>query len=141
MTRTEIVAAARLWVGTPYRHQAATPGAGCDCLGLVRGVWQALYGAPAPVLPNYRADWRDMRHADELLALAERLLVRTAGEPQAGQVLLFHLGRTALPRHCGIAAGHGRFIHAQEGLGVIEANFTEGWRRRLAGLYEFPGAH
>jgi NlpC/P60 family putative phage cell wall peptidase len=139
--RAEIVAAARLWVGTPYRHQAATLGAGCDCLGLVRGVWQALGGAAPPALPNYRADWRDNRHAAELLALAERLLQPAAGAPQPGQVLLFHLGRTALPKHCGIAAGDGRFIHAQEGLGVIEANLTAGWRRRLAGLYEFPGTH
>ena len=41
----EIVGAARAWLGTPYRHRASTPGAGCDCLGLVRGVWRTLYGA------------------------------------------------------------------------------------------------
>lgn len=139
MSRDEIVAAARLWLGTPYRHQAARLGAGCDCLGLVRGVWQMLYGTLPAALPNYRADWRDTRHAGELLALAERLLARAEGAPQPGQVLLFHLGRTALPKHCGIAAGDGRFIHAQEGLGVIEVNLSEGWRRRLAGLHEFPG--
>ena len=34
----EIVAAARSWIGTPYRHQASLKGVGCDCLGLVRGV-------------------------------------------------------------------------------------------------------
>ena len=141
MRRDEIVAAARLWVGTPYRHQAATLGAGCDCLGLVRGVWLALFGGPPAALPNYRADWRDTRHAEELLALAGQLLVPTKGEPQPGQVLLFRLGRTTLPKHCGIATGDGRFIHAQEGLGVIEANLTTGWWQRLAGLYEFPGTH
>jgi hypothetical protein len=31
-----------------------------------------------------------------------------------------------------------RFIHAQEGLGVIEANLTDGWRRRVARRFEFP---
>ena len=28
------------WIGTPYRHQASLKGVGCDCLGLVRGVWR-----------------------------------------------------------------------------------------------------
>jgi NlpC/P60 family putative phage cell wall peptidase len=138
MTPEAVVAAARQWLGTPYRHQGATLGAGCDCLGLLRGVWRTLYGGEPLVLPNYRADWRDGRHAGELLAAAETLLVQVAGQPQAGQVVLFRLGRTALPRHCGIAVGERRFIHAQERLGVIEANFTEGWRRRVAGLYDFP---
>ena len=44
-TRDEIVRAARRYIGTPYHHQAALAGAGCDCLGLIRGVWRDLYGA------------------------------------------------------------------------------------------------
>ncbi|HEX4298393.1 MAG TPA: peptidase P60, partial [Devosia sp.] len=63
MTPEAVVAAARQWLGTPYRHQGATLGAGCDCLGLLRGVWRTLYGGEPLVLPNYRADWRDGRHA------------------------------------------------------------------------------
>jgi NlpC/P60 family putative phage cell wall peptidase len=138
MMRDDIVVAARAWLGTPYRHQAATRGAGCDCLGLIRGVWRSLYGMEPLALPNYRADWRDARHADELLDTAQRLLLPVSGEPMAGQVVLFRLGRTRLPKHCGIMVGDERFIHAQEGLGVVEANLTQGWRRRVAGLFEFP---
>lgn len=133
-----MVAAAREWVGTPYRHQAATLGAGCDCLGLLRGVWRAIYGTE-PAVPNYRADWRDTRHAEDLRAAAEALLVPVAAEFEPGQVLLFRLGRTTAPRHCGILVAPDRFIHAQEGLGVVEANLAEGWRRRIAGRYDFPG--
>ncbi len=136
--RGDIVDAARRWVGTPYRHRAATRGAGCDCLGLLRGVWRELYGTEPMAVPPYRADWRDVRHADEMLAVAERVLMRSDDGPQAGQVILFRLGRTRLPKHCGIAVSADRFIHAQEHLGVTEANLTEGWRRRVAGLYEFP---
>ena len=58
MTRADIVTAARLWIGTPYRHQAATRGAGCDCLGLLRGVWRHLYGDEPLAVPPYRANWR-----------------------------------------------------------------------------------
>lgn len=134
----EIAAAARAWIGTPYRHQAATLGAGCDCLGLLRGVWRTLYGTAPPALPPYRADWRDLSHAGELLALARRWLVPAPGPPEPGQVLLFRLGGMPLPKHCGILVSDGRFVHAQERLGVIEANLTDGWRRRIAAHYAFP---
>ena len=70
MSPDVIVATARGWIGTPYRHLAARRGAGCDCLGLVRGVWADLYGI-APDVPAYRADRRDLR---DLLAEAERRL-------------------------------------------------------------------
>ena len=51
MSRTRIIAEARAWIGTPYRHQASLQGVGCDCLGLVRGVWRALHGAEPEATP------------------------------------------------------------------------------------------
>ncbi|MFD0934795.1 peptidase P60, partial [Methylobacterium trifolii] len=42
LTGADVVAQARLWLGTPYRHQASLAGVGCDCLGLLRGVWRGL---------------------------------------------------------------------------------------------------
>ena len=64
MRRAEVVAAAQEWRGTPYRHQAATLGAGCDCLGLLRGVWRQLFGDEPLAVPAYRADWRDARRSE-----------------------------------------------------------------------------
>jgi NlpC/P60 family putative phage cell wall peptidase len=46
ITRPTIVAETRAWLGTPYRHQASLKGVGCDCLGLVRGVWRAIRALP-----------------------------------------------------------------------------------------------
>ena len=43
------------WIGTPYRHQASLKGVGCDCLGLVRGVWRAVIGDEPERAPPYRA--------------------------------------------------------------------------------------
>ena len=137
MTRDDVVAAARGWLGTPYRHLSARRGAGCDCLGLVCGVWGEL-GGETIELPAYRADWRDTRHADDLLALAERRLVRASGRPRAGQVILFQLGRTRVPRHCGIAVDEHGFIHAQEGRGVVLSDLTDGWRKHVAAIFDFP---
>lgn len=134
----EIVGAARAWLGTPYRHQAATLGAGCDCLGLVRGVWRALYGAEPAAMPNYSADWRQASQRNDLLKAADLLMEPANGEPQAGQLMLFRLQRTLPPRHCGILVAADRFIHAQEGFGVVEANMSESWRRRVAAVFAFP---
>lgn len=42
VTREAVIAAARSWLGTPYHHQASRKGVGCDCLGLIRGIWREL---------------------------------------------------------------------------------------------------
>ena len=55
--RARIVAEALSWVGTPYRDQASCKGAGCDCLGLVRGVWRAVIGPEPEAMPPYSRDW------------------------------------------------------------------------------------
>jgi len=134
----DVVTAAEAWLGTPYRHQASTLGAGCDCLGLLRGVWRTLYGAEPIEMPAYRADWRDASSAKTLLAAAEKFLLPAELPLAAGQVALFRLRGLPTPKHCGIVVAESRFIHAQEGLGVVEANLTEGWARRVAGTFDFP---
>ncbi|MEO8685541.1 MAG: NlpC/P60 family protein [Devosia sp.] len=133
-----VVAAARRWLGTPYRHQAATLGAGCDCLGLLRGVWRELYGTEPMAIPPYRADMRDPAHAGALQAAAERFLLPVGGDAAAGHVVLFRLNGMAAAKHCGILVGPDRFIHAQERLGVVEAALTEAWARRVSGRFQFP---
>src|SRR5437870_8056418 len=90
LTRTAIVAEARAWIGTPYRHQASLRGVGCDCLGLVRGVWRAVCGAePAPV-PPYSPDWAEATGREQLADAARRHLVAIeAAQFKPGDVLLF----------------------------------------------------
>ena len=124
--------------GHAYRHQASLAGAGCDCLGLLRGVWRQLYGAEPMALPPYRADMRDPHNAGALRAAAERFLVPQAGPLAGGQVVLFRLNGTAEPKHCAIMVSAGRLIHAQERLGVVEANLSPAWARRICGQFGFP---
>ncbi len=57
MTRDDIISETLSWLGTPYRHQASLKGVGCDCLGLVRGVWRALVGPEPEPTPAYSPDW------------------------------------------------------------------------------------
>lgn len=128
------------WVGTPYRHQGSLRDVGCDCLGLVRGVWRALIG-PEPVEPPaYTPDWAETGGPDAFLAAARRHLgevpVVLAG---AGDVLLFRW-RTGLPaKHAAILITADRFVHAQQGASVAAAALSPWWRRRIAAAFRFPG--
>jgi NlpC/P60 family putative phage cell wall peptidase len=58
-SRADTIAEARLWIGTPYAHQASLKGVSCDCLGLVRGVWRAIYGNES--LRPTHATWAEVR--------------------------------------------------------------------------------
>lgn len=67
-----VLAEAETWLGTPYRHQGSRKGVGCDCLGLVRGIWRALYGRE-PELPGpYTPDWAETGKGDPLFEAAMR---------------------------------------------------------------------
>jgi cell wall-associated NlpC family hydrolase len=46
-------------------------------------------------------------------------------------VVLFRLHRSEAPRHCGIMMTDSRFVHAQERIGVVEADLSDAWRRHL----------
>ncbi len=141
-----IVAEARGWIGTPYRHQASLKGVGCDCLGLLRGIWRALHGPEPEAVPPYAASWAESASpgTDPLAEAARRHLVPVevalaAYEPRAGEVLLFSF-RAHLPaRHCAIATGAGTMIHAHDGAAVTEVALTGWWRRHLTHVFRFPG--
>ena len=138
ITPSAIVAEARAWIGTPYRHQASAKGVGCDCLGLVRGVWRGLYGEEPEAVPPYRPDWAEMGGEETLLEAAGRWMP-AADEARSGDVLLFRLAAGAPVKHCAVASGEGRMIHAYWGRAVVESWIVPWWRSRLAGVFSFPG--
>ncbi|SIN89263.1 peptidase [Vannielia litorea] len=140
----QVVALARGWIGTPYRHQASCKGAGCDCLGLLRGVWRELWGEEPEAVPAYSRDWSEPAREEALWAAARRHLVeKPACAPDAaGDVILFRMRQDAVAKHLGIQARIGAetsFIHAYSGHGVVESSFTRPWARRVAARFEFPG--
>lgn len=137
-TAHAVVAAALGWLGTPYRHQASRKGVGCDCLGLVMGVWRELYGE-APETPGpYAPDWAVAGQGDPLLEAAERHCLAKAGEPEAGDLVLFRWKRGLPARHAGIMVTQDRFIHGYEGHAVLISALVPQWRRRIAGRFVFP---
>lgn len=139
ITRAAIVAEALAWQGTPYRHQASLKGVGCDCLGLLRGVWRALYGDEPEAAPNYTPDWAEARGAETLADAAARHMAAIApADVAAGDVLLFRWRPTLPAKHAGILVDGATFIHAQQGAAVALASLTPWWRRRIAFAFRFP---
>jgi NlpC/P60 family putative phage cell wall peptidase len=146
--RSAILAEARTWIGTPYRHQASVKGVGCDCFGLIRGVWRALYGPEPEAVPAYSRDWGSVTGKEEMLASARRHLVEIDGSAiEPGNVIVFRIRRGTVAKHCGIVSaigcckedhGQDRFIHAQEGVPVCEVTLSEWWRRRIVAAFAFP---
>lgn len=140
LTRAAAVAAARAWIGTPYHHQAALRGAGCDCLGLVRGIYRDLHGYDPEVPQPYSGDWAEATGNEAMLAAARRhLLEKPVAELTDGDVVLFRMRPDAVVKHAAIASGGGRMIHAQEGAAVSEVPLAPWWRRRIAAVFQFPG--
>lgn len=140
VSREEIIAEARSWLGTPYRHQASRKDVGCDCLGLLRGVWRGVSGKEPELPPPYSADWAEASRAESLAEAARRHLVEIPLDAIApGDVLLFRW-RAHLPaKHCAILSASDRMIHAHDGAAVAEVYFASWWRRRLAYAFRFPG--
>jgi NlpC/P60 family putative phage cell wall peptidase len=136
----EVVRIARDWIGTPYRHQGTTKGVGCDCLGLIRGVWRTLYGIEPETPGPYGTDWAERSGEERLLMAAERHCgpCMSRGCMQPGDLLLFRWRAGMAAKHAGILSGPGRFIHAYEQAGVIESALVPGWERRIAGVFRFP---
>jgi len=138
----EVLAHARAWLGTPYRHQASCCGAGTDCLGLLRGVWRGIYGAEPRAVPAYTADWSEPTGREELLHAAQSLMLEVPlGAQCPGDVLLFRMRPGAVAKHLGILAALGaapQFIHAYSGHGVVTSPLSAPWQRKIAAVFRFP---
>lgn len=138
----EIVALARDWIATPYVHQASAKGAGCDCLGLLRGLWREIFGTEPEIAPAYTADWSEASGQERLWSAARRhLRPKCLTDESAGDVILFRMRDTGVAKHLGIAARIGAnasFVHAYTGHGVIESPLSAPWRKRLVARFEFP---
>lgn len=134
-----VIIAATTWVGTPYHHQASRWSVGCDCLGLIRGVWRDLYGSDAAQPPPYSRDWGEVGRREVLLqALRAALLPADGIVP--GAVIAFRMVPGALAKHAGIMITANEFVHAHERRGVVVEPLNRAWARRAVAVYHYPEA-
>lgn len=143
--RESIVQEARRWVGTPYAHQAALLGVGCDCVGLIRGV-----GFACDVLPQRPEEWK-LFNAYGRLPSPKRMAegMRTflipvgTGAEQPGDIAWL-AWRADLPMHLAILAesnGRPTLIHSYSDVGrVVEHGLSQQWSDRVVSWWRYPGA-
>jgi NlpC/P60 family putative phage cell wall peptidase len=133
------VCEARAWIGTPYRHQASLKGVGCDCLGLIRGVWRAVVGEEPERAPPYAPDWAEASGDEALAQAATRHLVAIPLDAfREGDVLLFRWRNHMPAKHAAIVTSDDTMVHAHDGAAVAEVALAPWWRRRLAYAFRFP---
>ncbi len=137
-----IIAEARSWLGTPWRHQASVKGVGCDCAGLVRGVGNRLGLMDCREGTPGTAEFAGYGRAPEpkrMIRALDRFMDRRGGVPQSGDVLLMRFDRD--PQHLAILTDEGTIVHALSSAGrVVEHRLSPGWRARIVAAwgYKWP---
>jgi NlpC/P60 family putative phage cell wall peptidase len=145
ISRDEIVAAARTWIGTPYRHLGRDRKY-IDCIGFVWAVPRGM-GLAVPDIPS---KYTRFPKTSMLIEGCERTLVRK--EPQGieriqpGDVLVLWGWERGEAQHFAIVGRHPMvpavltMIHAFEKREqVVEHSIDEFWKERYVATYEYPG--
>lgn len=140
ITRDQIIAECRSWLKTPYHDQASLKGVGCDCLGLLRGVYTSLVEPIKEPTPTYSRRWGEIDVRDFIVEAADRYLIRKGMSVWLpGDVLIFRMKPSAAAKHCAFYSGNDRMIHAYSGHVVTETSIGPHWAKRVAAVYELPG--
>jgi len=143
ITRDAIVAAARSFLGVPFRHQGVDPETGLDCRGLLIAVARKLGHEPRH---EHRMNYK--RHPDpaEFRAALESELEEIAvSDADDGDVVLVRAlkQKPEEATHAGILAS-GRYermiIHATDSdRQVLEEPYRPGHVRLAVAAFRFPG--
>lgn len=144
VTRADIVAEARAWLGTPWQHQARSNGVAVDCAGLVIGVSRVLGLVSAgmdvthyPRMPDGRSL---IAHCDEWM----RRIPAAAAQPGDVLVMRFdvhpqHLAIVADYPHGGLAIVHALDSRDRKRARVVEHRLTPALRAKIVAAYALPG--
>lgn len=141
MTRAEILAEARTWIGTPWVHQAACKGAGVDCLHYIAAVAQHFGSAEAArffATPEWHSYGREPVPAmlfDGCDALMDRIAIADA---LPADVFVLTSGKH--PMHFGFLTERETLLHAWlVARKVCEHTLDYVWRMRIVRAYRLRG--
>ncbi len=139
ITREQIVAEARSWLGTPWVHQHRTKGVAVDCAGLVIGVARALGVVPE----TFDVQGYGRQPDGTLLDVCDAHLQRVQRADLApGDVIVVAVERD--PQHMGIVVPYRGdmlgIVHAASiARRVIEHRLLFGAGMFFRRAYRFPG--
>lgn len=130
----DVISAARVCIGTPFRHQGRLPGVGLDCagLGIVAAKAVGIEIKDFSGYPRLPFDGMLKKMFDEQDCLRQ-LSINNA---MPGDVLLMRI--SAAPQHVAILSYNGFMIHAYQGVGkVVEQRIDDFWKRKIVAAYRF----
>lgn len=137
--QNKIINLTKSWIGTPYHHQESVKQVGCDCLGLVRGVYEELYQKKTAPFKPYTKDWAEETKQETLIeAAGDHLKSVEVCERKPGDVLIFRFRKWMIAKHTAIQVSKDTMIHAIEGAKVEEVHLNNWWQRHLAAVFRFP---
>lgn len=143
MTRTDVVDDARLWLGTPYVHQASLRSKGSDCIGMPAGIARDRGTAEGVAWAADRAmhNYGPLPNPRFLIDACERYLDRIpTASADFGDIVLMRF--TQEPQHFAIivATDPPYIVHASRSVGkVVEHRLDEVWRSRIRLAYRYRG--
>lgn len=131
ITRAAIVAEARTWLDTPFKHQGRVKGRACDCVGVVVGTAQAL-----GLMVEDEKGYSITPSGTLLMDVVGRQGVRVpVTEALPGDVYVMRFERE--PQHLAFATDVG-VLHAYSAVGrCVEHAIDDKWRRRILAVYRF----
>lgn len=147
--RNLIVSEARSWIGTRFHHQGRIKKnnynkGGCDCIGLVVGVADALdIRCDGVKLSRYdRTDYARIPDGNQLKeAFCQYLDEIAPSDIAAGDILMFRFDKE--PQHVGIVsenANNLNIIHCYlQARGVVEHSLDNAWISRIIAAFSFKG--
>lgn len=131
ITREDIVKEAKEWIGTPWHHCSSSKGKGCDCVGLVVGVVNAL-GMECYKTENYTR----VPQGNSLIEEIEKRFARIEpSEIMPGDVLVFKLTHNGPPCHVAYKSENSHMIHASLRVNKVVECEIGYWSNRLVAAY------
>lgn len=141
MRAEDIVTLARSWIGTPYHNMAAIKGRGCDCLGLLRGLYAEVTDGELIGVPVYPG--RPPRVAlgrETMLEAACKYLVEVPKDTRGpAVVLVFRTHPKLVAWHCGVMTTETKMVHSHSGRAVYEVSLGNRWEPKVVAAFRFPG--
>lgn len=138
--RLEVVAEARTWIGTPFKHQASIKGYGCDCLGLIRRIATDLnlcsvdpYGPEVEAYMYYGTTPNPEKFGEGV----SRFLVEVSFKDVLHADIILFMSRVN-PTHLGLITDNGMVHSYLKNKKVVEHGLNEMWFRHIKAFYRFP---
>jgi hypothetical protein len=140
-TRDQIVAVARGFINTPFKHQGRTPGQALDCVGVPLCIGQLLKlndKSGKPFLARDDCRYGPQPQSDIVLERCQARLLEVK-ELQPGVVLALKMPTVACHSAVAFKVGDDWWMVHADGKRVVEAPLTDKWRARIKGIFDFPG--